>query len=110
MLPTVTHLFQPNAGEAPGETFHALLQTPHVRLERIVSRGQASPADFWYDQDTAEWVALLCGEAELEFEDGNLALEAGDALLIPAHCRHRVAACSDDALWLALHFADEAFK
>ena len=31
-------------------------------------------------------------------------LLAGDALLIPAHCRHRVAECSLDAVWLALHF------
>ena len=49
-------------------------------------------------------MALLGGNATLEFDDGSLALAAGDALLIPAHCRHRVAACSLDAVWLALHF------
>ncbi|MGL4319019.1 MAG: cupin domain-containing protein, partial [Pseudomonas sp.] len=57
-----------------------------------------------YDQPKPEWVALLKGCASLQFADGSLELAAGDALLIPAHCRHRVAACSADAIWLALHF------
>jgi cupin 2 domain-containing protein len=30
-------------------------------------------------------------------------LKPGDHLLIPAHCRHRVASVSGDAVWLALH-------
>ena len=48
---------------------------------------------------------LLRGEAELCYESGeSLTLYAGDSLVIPAHCRHRVERCSTDALWLALHY------
>ena len=108
MHPAITSLFQAATGNVGGEEFDILLQTPKLRLERILSHGHASPPGFWYDQAEAEWVALLRGAAELEFEDGLLPLKAGDALLIPAHCRHRVASCSADALWLALHVTDEA--
>ena len=73
-------------------------------LEQIVSHGKASPEGFWYDQPRPEWVMLLRGTARLQFADGERPLAAGDALLIPAHCRHRVAECSLDAIWLALHF------
>lgn len=41
------------------ECFDTLLATPGVRIERIVSNGQASPPEFWYDQEDVEWVALL---------------------------------------------------
>ncbi len=75
------------------------------RLEQIVSRGEASAEGFWYDQREDEWVVLLRGTSTLEFEDGWLDLVAGDALCIPARCRHRVAATSPDAVWVALHFA-----
>jgi cupin 2 domain-containing protein len=32
----------------PDELFQTLLTTPGFRIERIVSRGHASPAGFWY--------------------------------------------------------------
>lgn len=80
------------------------------RLERIVSAGQSSPRSFWYDQDEDEWVTLLSGRATLLFagDDGpaeSVDLLPGQALLIPAHRRHRVASTSTEppCLWLALH-------
>ena len=103
MPPAVQTLLEAASG-AGEERFFPLLEGPGFRLERIVSNGAASPPGFWYDQDAAEWVALVRGGATLEFEDGRVALEAGDCLLIPAHARHRVAEASADAIWLALHF------
>ena len=50
------------------EEFTELLSAPNVQIERIVSLGHASPPGFWYDQDWAEWVLLIGGEAELELE------------------------------------------
>src|SRR5262249_41930037 len=41
------------------EIVETLLAAPGVRIERIVSFGQASPDGFWYDQAEAEWVLLL---------------------------------------------------
>lgn len=80
----------------------------NVRIERIVSRGHASPAGFWYDQDTIEWVALLKGSATLRFENEPepMELQPGDWIEIPAHCRHRVEATSAKVttVWLAIHW------
>ena len=42
-----------------GEELRTLLTTADLRIERIVSTGQASPPGFWYDQDWAEWVLVL---------------------------------------------------
>jgi cupin 2 domain-containing protein len=78
-----------------------------VRIERIVSTGQATPPGAWYDQPADEWVALLEGRATLRFEDGGtVALGRGDWLLIPARRRHRVEATSADppCVWVAVHF------
>ena len=52
-----------------GEVTETLLAAPGMRIERIVSLGQASPPGFWYDQDEAEWVLLLAGAARLRFAD-----------------------------------------
>jgi cupin 2 domain-containing protein len=99
------NLFSPAAKPQDSEQFHLLLQTPHLRLEQIVSYGMPSAGDFWYDQDETEWVLLAKGEAVLAFQDGNfVSLQAGDYLQIAAHQKHRVESCSQDAIWLALDF------
>jgi hypothetical protein len=51
------------------ERVDALFSHPGLRIERIVSWGQASPAGFWYDQAEGEWVLVLGGAARLRFED-----------------------------------------
>jgi cupin 2 domain-containing protein len=80
----------PDASAA--ETVDALLGRPGLRIERIVSLGQASPSGFWYDQGESEWVLLLAGAARLRFEDETepRRLAPGDWLDIAAHRRHRV--------------------
>jgi len=77
-----------------------------VRIERIVSHGHSSPEGFWYDQQQDEFVLLLEGEAELEFEDGMVPLKKGDYLTIKAHRKHRVNWTTPDqpTLWLAVYF------
>ena len=89
-----------------GEASDTLLAAPGLRIERIVSLGQASPAGFWYDQPQAEWVVLLAGAARLRFADEpqERALGPGDWVHIAAHRRHRVA-WTDPAtptVWLAV--------
>jgi cupin 2 domain-containing protein len=89
------------------ERFDALLERPGLRIERIVSNGQASPPDFWYDSAQDEWVLLLSGSAglQIEGETAARALAPGDWLHLPAHCRHRVAWTDADqpTVWLAVH-------
>lgn len=88
------------------EIFEALVPDQGVLIERIISSGQATPENQWFDQERDEWVVLLQGEAEIGWENGrHLKLLAGDWLLIPAHDRHRVLGTSSDppCIWLAVH-------
>jgi len=90
------------------ERADALLSRPGLRIERIVSQGQASPAGFWYDQAEGEWVLVLAGAARLRFEDEPDArlLGPGDWLDIAPRRRHRVD-WTDPAvptIWLAVFY------
>jgi cupin 2 domain-containing protein len=100
---TTENIFDAIADKGQEERIIPLVERSGFKLEQIISRGKGSDPDFWYDQEGDEWVLLARGQAELEFEQERLSLKAGDYLLIPAHARHRVASCSQDALWLALH-------
>ncbi|VXC86352.1 cupin domain-containing protein [Sphingomonas sp. AX6] len=88
-----------------GETVSTLLARPGVRVERIESRGHVTPDGETYDQSEDEWVYIAAGAARLWLEDGGeISLNAGDHLLIPAHCRHRVVWTDPDVatVWIAL--------
>jgi cupin 2 domain-containing protein len=90
-----------------GEVVERLAVGGAVRIERIVSRGDASPEGFWYDQDEAEFVLLLAGAARLRFADGETrALGPGDWADIAPHCRHRVDWTDVDqpTVWLAVFY------
>lgn len=93
--------------DTPEELFTTLLEEPGLIVRRIVSTGQSSPPDFWYDQADAEWVVLLSGEAKLRFADESQAhhLRPGDYLDIAPGQRHRVDWTSPDepTVWLAIH-------
>jgi cupin 2 domain-containing protein len=89
------------------EVFEALVQEGGVTIERIISNGQVSHQNGWYDQQRDEWVMVLQGEASIAFENGAvMRLGAGDYLNIPAHCRHRVihTSSSTATVWLAVHY------
>ena len=95
---------------ASAELFEDLLTLPSVRIERIVSTGQASPPGFWYHQGWAEWVLVIAGSAAMQFEDEPepRSLAQGDYFYIAANRRHRVA-WTDAALptvWLAVHIGE----
>ncbi len=103
------NLFQITSAAKDAEIFEELLKQEHFLLERIISTGQISPVDEWYDQDREEWVVLLQGTATLlmDHEAGEqVSLVAGDYIHIPAHRKHRVIYTSKTpaCVWLALHF------
>ena len=80
------------------ELIEILLDDKNVRIEKIISDGHTSD---WYDQSEDEWVCLLKGEADLEFENGIKTLYQGDTIFIPCHHRHRVARTTA-CVWLCV--------
>ena len=106
------NIFQPlpsdlSESDLTEEVFETLAQSAGVKIERIVSSGQASPESGWYDQDHDEWVIVLQGTAAILFDNGTeVELSQGDYLNIPAHERHRVTRTSSDpkTIWLAVHY------
>ena len=82
-----------------------------LRIERIVSTGQASPPGFWYDQPSSEWVVVLAGSARLliEGEPNPRELGVGDYLLLSPHQRHRVEWTNArvPTVWLAVHYGPD---
>ena len=102
------NLFSDIPDQLEEEVFETLLESPHLKLERIISRAHKTPDGQWYDQQWDEWVVLLQGTAGLLIEDEEQARELtpGDYILLPAHKRHRVewTATDTETIWLALHF------
>jgi len=105
----MSSLFDDVPGPREQERVEVLLDRPDLRLERVISTGQATPDGIWYDQEEDEWVAIVRGRAGLRFEDETRVriLEPGDHLLISAHRRHRVewTDATEPTIWLALHIA-----
>ena len=100
------NLLSPLPDATQAEIFTSLIERPGIRIERIVSQGQVTPPDAPYDQPHDEWVLLLAGSARLWLEEsGETTLSPGDALLIPAHMRHRVTWTQAEpaTVWLAVH-------
>ena len=91
----------------PDEIFETILLSDKIKIERIVSKGQSSPQDFWYDQNQNEWVVLLKGKANLLFYQNEIIeLREGDYINIPAHKKHRVEWTDPDVetIWLAIYY------
>jgi cupin 2 domain-containing protein len=107
---TASNLFSDLPQQLPQELVQTLLSTANLRIERIVSHGQASPEGFWFDQELHEWVIVLQGAARLRFEgeERPVEMKPGDFLNIPANKRHRVEWTKPDELtiWLAVHYED----
>lgn len=99
----LSNIFADVPGTLPEELVQTLLAAPGLRIERIVSRGQASPPGNWYEQTENEWVLLIQGSAKLNLEGGVIELRPGDYLNLTAGQRHRVEWTTPDepTIWLA---------
>lgn len=108
MPPTSGNLLSKLPPPSTEEVFEPLLEARGIRLERIISTGQATPVGEWLVQDWDEWVVLLAGEAKLviEGESAVREIKPDDWIIIPAGVRHRVESTSEDlpTVWLALHY------
>ena len=102
----VDNLLKNLPAAARAEAFTELLFRPGVRVERIVSRGQATPADEPMVQAQDEWVLLLEGAAGLRIDDSDeVTLQAGDHVWIARGQKHWVTWTAKDrpSVWLAVH-------
>jgi len=92
----------------PQEIFEEIITAENIKIERIISKGHATPDDKWYDQDKNEWVLLLKGSAGVLFESSQnpITLHPGDYILIPAHMKHRVEWTdqNEETIWLAIYY------
>jgi cupin 2 domain-containing protein len=88
------------------ELFETIFKTDKFRIERIVSDGHNSPEEFWYNQDENEWIIVLKGNAEIEFEDEIVTLKKGDYQNITKHKKHKVKSTSkqEKTVWLAIFY------
>ena len=88
------------------EKFFEIFKNKSIRVEKIVSNGQKSPENFWYEQKESEYILLLEGFAVLEFEDYEVELKRGDCLNIEAMQKHRVKFTSQDepTVWFAVFY------
>jgi cupin 2 domain-containing protein len=104
----IDNLYSPLPDPLHEEQFLELLNRPGLRIERIVSTGQASPPGFWYEQPQGEWVVVLSGAARLRFADEAAArgLKQGDFVDIAPYRRHRVEWTDPQrpTVWLAVHY------
>ena len=88
------------------EKFFEIFKNKTIKIEKIVSNGQKSPENFWYEQEKSEFILLLEGFAILEFEDFEVELFKGDCLNIEAFKKHRVKFTSLDepTIWFAVFY------
>ena len=106
---TVKNIFADLPEASAEEELTDLFARPGLRIERIVSTGQASPPGFWYDQAHDEWVIVLSGAAGLAVEgEAEMQLQPGDYVYLPAHTRHRVTwtDATTPTVWLAVHVGE----
>ncbi|WP_294046930.1 cupin domain-containing protein [Sphingomonas sp.] len=103
----IANLFARLPAAKRAEAVATLAEGRGATIERIVSNGQATPADAPMRQDHDEWVIVLQGEAGLRIEDSaEAALRPGDHILIAAGQRHWVTriATGEPTVWLAVRF------
>ncbi len=100
------NLFSNIPSSIPNEIFETIISTPSIKIERIISKGQKSAPDFWYDQEQSEWILVLQGEARLQFEDKTICLAPGDYINIAPHQKHRIdwTTSEEETIWLAIFY------
>jgi cupin 2 domain-containing protein len=108
----ISNIFDDLPQHLPREVVQTLIRAADVRIERIISHGQVSPANFWYNQPQHEWVIVLKGAARLQFEAGIVDMKAGDFINIPAFKKHRVDWTTPDepTVWLGVRYGDLAAR
>lgn len=103
------NLFKNIPDSIPEEIIETIISGKNIEVERIISNGQSSPDDFWYNDPRNEFVIVLKGSGTLRFKKDNnlITLLPGDYINIPAHCEHRVEKTdqTQETIWLAVYYS-----
>jgi cupin 2 domain-containing protein len=90
------------------ELFQSLLTTRSIKIERIISTGQATKKGKWLKSKRNEWVIMVKGAAKLRFFKNNrvVKMKEGSHVLIPANTLHRVdwTVPRQRTIWLAVYY------
>ncbi len=104
----IKNIFNDIPSNLSKEILDEIILTDKIRIERIISKGQTSPENFWYDQEENEWVIVIKGKAKLKIidEDELIELNEGDYINIPSHKKHRVEWTDpeNETIWLAVFY------
>ncbi len=104
----IKNIFSDIPVQTPKEILETIIKSDQFKIERIISRGQATTEGDWYDQEKNEWVLVLRGNAGLLFEGSEeiVIMKTGDYINIPAHKKHRVEWTDpkEETIWLAVHY------
>ena len=104
----VKNIFSDIPKQTQKEILETIIESHQFKIERIISRGQATTDGDWYDQEKNEWVLVLKGNAGLLFEgsEKKVIMKTGDYINIPAHKKHRVEWTDpeEETVWLAVHY------
>jgi cupin 2 domain-containing protein len=101
------NIFESIPNEMKDEVIESLIESKVVKIERIISKGHASPKEGWYDQDQDEWVIIVRGSATIKFENTEpLSINEGGYINIPAGTKHKVLWTDPEieTVWLAVHY------
>lgn len=103
MVDNVYEFLEDIPSSSKDEVFQTLLSNKNIKIERIISYGQTTPEEYWYDQEDDEFVMVLDGEAKIKYDSGEVfSLKKGSSLYIKAHQKHQVTYTSNPAVWLAI--------
>ncbi len=103
-----SNLYEHIPAQLPEELTQILAASPSVRIERILSRGQVSVPDFWYEQEETEFVVVLQGEGHIEYESGEVVtMGPGSYEVILPFTKHRVSFTDPEetTVWLAVFYS-----
>ncbi len=103
----VSNIFSATPSQLQEELFEDIVSNKNIKIQRIVSQGDSTTTDQWYDQESDEWVIVLQGSAIIIFEDEEkVQLSLGEHIIIPAHMKHRVfwTSPNEKTVWIAVHY------
>ena len=104
----IKNIFNDIPSNLSKEILDEIILTDKIRIERIISKGQTSPENFWYVQEENEWVIVIKGKSKLKIidEDELIELNEGDNINIPSHKKHRVEWTDPESetIWLAVFY------